>query len=313
MAADKVLVTGGAGFIGSHVVDLLLSGGYKVAIVDSLVSGKRENVNPEAKFFDIDIRDPRLGRIFHEERPRYLCHYAAQPSISKSTREPVQDADVNLLGSLHLLELCRQHEVEKFIYISSGGAIYGEPQSLPCPEDHALRPASPYGASKLAVESYLSIFRQLWGLKYTTLRYGNVYGPRQDPEGEAGVVAIFVGQMLRGEQVTINGTGEQQRDFVYVGDAVNANLLCLEAGDGEAYNIGSGVGTSVNIIFDHLKRLTGYQREPYFGRPLEGEVFRTYLDVAKAERGLGWKPQVALGEGLALTVDHLRAELQVAR
>ncbi|MFQ5873389.1 MAG: NAD-dependent epimerase/dehydratase family protein [Dehalococcoidia bacterium] len=310
MAADKVLVTGGAGFIGSHVVDLLASHRYEVVVVDSLITGRKENLNPYARLRDIDIRDSRLGRIFKEERPRFVCHHAAQPSIPTSIREPAEDADVNLVGSLHLLEQCREYGVEKFIYISSGGAVYGEPQTLPCPEDHSLQPRSPYGASKLAVEIYLPIYRELCGLRYTTLRYANVFGPRQDPYGEAGVVAIFAGQMLQGERVTINGTGEQERDFVYVEDVARANLACLEAGDGQAYNIGSGVGTSVNTVFGHLKGLTSYGREPYFGPPKEGEVFKIYLDVAKAERELGWKPSVSLEDGLARTVEHMRAELK---
>ncbi len=310
MAADKVLVTGGAGFIGSHLVDLLVTRGYEVVTVDSLATGRRENVNPDARLMDIDIRDHRLSRIFQQERPRFVCHHAAQASIPTSVQEPTEDADVNVGGSLHLLERCREYGVEKFIYISSGGAIYGEPQALPCQEHHPLRPLSPYGVSKLAVEFYLPVYKELCGLNYTILRYGNVYGPRQDPYGEAGVVAIFAGQMLQRERATINGTGEQERDFLYVEDAARANLLCLEAGDGEAYNIGSGVGTTVNEIFRRLKGLTGYQLQPFFAPPKEGEVFRIYLDVTKARKELGWEPTVSLEDGLARTVEHLEAQLR---
>ena len=312
MAADKVLVTGGAGFIGSHVVDLFVSEGYEVVVLDSLVTGRQENVNPGARLVDVDLRDPRLDSIFLEERPRFVCHHAAQASIQKSVRDPLEDVDVNLVGSLRLIERCREYQVEKFIYISSGGAVYGEPQALPCTEDHPVRPLSPYGASKLAVEFYLSAYKQTSGLNYTVLRYANVYGPRQDPYGEAGVVAIFTGQMLKGEQATINGTGEQERDFVYVEDVARANLISLGAGDGEAYNIGFGKGTSVNTIFNELKRLTGYGQQPYFGPPQSGEVFKIYLDIAKAKGGLGWEPAISLEEGLARTVEQMRAQLDAS-
>lgn len=305
-----MMVTGGAGFIASHVVDLFLAEGYEVLVLDSLVTGRKENVNPEAKLFDIDLRDPRLGRVFQEERPDLVCHHAAQASVQRSVDQPIIDADVNVVGSLHLLEQCREHGVKKIIYASSGGAIYGEPQTLPCNEEHSVKPLSPYGATKAAVEMFLPIYRELCGLEYTTLRYANVYGPRQDPHGEAGVIAVFAGKMLRAEQATINGSGEQERDFVYVEDIARANLICLKGGNGEAYNIGSGKGTSINAIFGHLSKLTDSMMEPRYGPPKDGEVFKIYLDVDKARRQLGWEAGVSLDEGLARTVDHLKAGLE---
>ena len=307
MTSDKALVTGGAGFIGSHVVDLLVSKEYEVVVVDSLVTGRRRNVNPEVKLIEMDLRDPQLSQVLDEERPRYVLHHAAQASVQRSLAEPAQDAEINILGSLHLLEQCRKNEVEKFIYVSSGGAIYGDPDVLPCDESHPVRPLSPYGASKLAIETYLPIYGEEFGLRYTILRYANVYGPRQDPYGEAGVIAIFTSQMLKGEEVTINGTGEQQRDFVYVDDVAKANLRSLEAGDGGALNIGCGVGTSVNEIFEQLKNATSYQRDPHLGPPKKGEVFKIYLDVSKAKRELGWIPQVSLSDGLTRTVEYMKA------
>jgi len=308
LAAKKGLVTGAAGFIASHVVDALIRDGYEVVAVDDLTTGRRENVNPSARFIHMDIRDPRLAQVFDEERPNYVNHHAAQISIQTSLREAVRDADINILGSLLLLEYARKSEVEKFIYISSGGAIYGEPRYLPCDEEHPIQPLSPYGASKCAFEPYLFMYKELYGLDFTTLRYANIYGPRQDPFGEAGVVAIFTERMLQGKEVIINGSGEQERDFVYVDDAVKANLLSLERGGGEVFNIGSGIGTSVNRMFALLKEITGYERPPTHGPPKEGEVFKIYLSAAKAREGLGWRPKIPLEEGLAGTVAYFKEQ-----
>jgi UDP-glucose 4-epimerase len=205
-----------------------------------------------------------------------------------------------------VIEAAHQSGVSKLIYISSGGAIYGEPSTLPCPEDHPVVPDSPYGASKHAPEHYLDIYKRVHGLNYTVLRYGNVYGPRQDPYGEAGVIAIFTAQMLAGQPVTINGSGDQERDFVYVGDVVRANLRALETGDGEAFNIGNGEGTTINQIFGLLKEATGSQHEATYGPAKAGETFRIYLDITKAAQGLGWRPEVSLRGGLMQTVESLR-------
>ena len=308
--ADKVLVTGGAGFIGSHVVDAMLGEGYEVVVVDSLESGGRENVHPDVPVVEMDLRDPALSQIFQEHKPRYVCHLAAQASITKSIRGPLVDADANIIGSLNVLEECRKNGVEKVLFSSSGGAMYGEPVTLPCDEEHPVRPLSPYGAAKAAVELYLPIYRGLYGLKYSALRYANVYGPRQNPAGEAGVVAIFAGRMLEGAPVFINGSGEQERDFVYVEDIARANVLALSAGDDEAFNLGSGVGTSVNEIFSRLSSLMGYGLEPEHRARAEGEVFKIVLNMEKAREGLGWGPRVSFEEGLSRTVESLRESRQ---
>lgn len=308
--AERVLVTGGAGFIGSHVVDAMLSEGYEVVVVDNLESGGRENLHPDVPIVETDLRDPELSRVFQEHRPRFVCHLAAQASITKSIRGPLVDADANIIGSLNVLEECRKNGVEKILFSSSGGAMYGEPITLPCGEDHPVQPLSPYGAAKAAVELYLPIYQSLYGLKYSALRYANVYGPRQSPAGEAGVVAIFAGRMLNGKPVFINGSGEQERDFVYVEDIARANVLALTAGDDEAFNLGSGVGSSVNEIFSRLSTLTGYGLEPEHRPQPDGEVFKIVLNAEKARDMLGWEPRVPLEEGLSRAVESLRGSRQ---
>ena len=303
----KILVTGGAGFIGSHVVDALIERGHEVAVVDDLSTGKREHLNPGARFYHLDIRDAQgLEEVFAAERPEIVNHQAARANVRESLEKPVLYAEVNVIGSLNLLELSRKYGVEKFIYASTGGAVYGEPEYLPADEAHPINPLDPYGASKHFVEHYLYLYGVNYGLRYTILRYPNVYGPRQDPYGEAGVVAIFTGQMLRGEQAVINGSGEQERDFVYVGDIVEANLLALDRGDGGIYNLGWGFGTSVNEIFARLKEITGYEKEAVHGPPKKGEVFKICLDATKARRELGWVPRISLDEGLRMTVEYFK-------
>jgi UDP-glucose 4-epimerase len=304
----KVLVTGGAGFIGSHVVDAYLEQGHQVVVVDDLSTGKRENVDSRARLYAVDIRDEELEEVFAVEKPDIVNHHAAKASVRESMIEPVLYADVNVLGSLNLLEQSRKHEVRKFIYISTGGAVYGEPEYLPADEAHPIHPLDPYGVSKAGFEHYLPLYRTHYGLPFTVLRYANVYGPRQDPLGEAGVVAIFTGQMLAGEQAVINGSGEQERDFVYVGDAARANVLSLDRGDGGIYNIGTGIGTSINEIFAELKGATGYDLPEVHGPPKAGEVFKVYLGVDKAARELDWQPVVNLRKGLDLTVEYFRAQ-----
>ena len=302
----KVLVTGGAGFIGSHVVDLYLANGYEVVVVDDLSSGRRSNLNPAATFYEVDIRSPQLQDVFERERPDFVNHHAAQIDVRRSVAEPIFDADVNVLGSLQVLELARQYEVARVVYISTGGAVYGEPQYLPCDEDHPVNPICQYGVSKHAVEHYLYLYHHLYGLDYTVLRYPNVYGPRQDPHGEAGVVAIFTGQMLRGEQAVINGDGLQERDFVYAGDCASANLLALQKERNGIYNLGSERGTSVNHLFDLLREITHYEKKAIHGPPKAGETRKIYLTAEKARRELGWEPKVSLEEGLERTVAHFR-------
>lgn len=302
----KVMVTGGAGFIGSHVVDQMVAAGHEVVIVDSLVTGRKSNLNPKAKFYQLDIRDPKLREVFEAERPEVVDHHAAQMDVRRSVADPLYDADVNIKGSVHLLELCREFAVRKVIYISSGGAAYGEPVYLPCDEEHPVRPLSPYGLTKYAFELYLYLYRQNYGLDYTVLRYPNVYGPRQDPHGEAGVVAIFTGHMLRGEPITINGTGEQVRDYVHVSDCARGNLLALTQGSGRPYNLGSAVGTSVNEIYRLLKGITGYALDATYGPAKVGETFRIYLNPQRAINELGWKQTLDLSEGLRQTVEYTR-------
>ena len=301
----RVLVTGGAGFIGSHVVDAFLEAGHHVAVVDDLSTGKRENVNPRAAFYKVDIRSAELADVFAKEKPEVVSHQAAKANVRESMVKPILYADVNILGSLNLLETCRAHGVKRVIYASTGGASYGEPQYLPVDENHPINPLDPYGASKHHVEHYLHLYWLNYKLSYVILRYPNVYGPRQDPLGEAGVVAIFTGKMLKGEPCVINGAGDQERDFVYVGDVARANVLAL-AGETGIYNIGSGIGTNVNTIAAELSKATGYKQTVAHGPAKLGEVWKIYLNAAKAKKGLGWQPTVSLVDGLNRTVAWFR-------
>ena len=303
----KILVTGGAGFIGSHVVDTLLANGHEVVVVDDLSTGRLSNLNPAATFYQVDIRSPQMEEIFEEERPQFVDHHAAQMDVRRSIEDPLFDADVNVLGSIKLIELAKKYGVKRFIYISTGGAVYGEPEYLPCDELHPVNPICPYGASKHTVEHYLYMYKENYDLDYVVLRYPNVYGPRQDPHGEAGVVAIFTGQMLEGEQVVINGDGEQQRDFVYVEDCARANLLALDTEHKNTiYNLGFGRGTSINEIFSNLKTITDYELPAVNGPAKVGETRRIYLEASRANQHLGWTPTVGLEEGLKKTVEYFK-------
>ena len=309
----KVLVTGGAGFIGSHVVDLFVAQGYEVVIVDDLSTGRASNLNPAAKFYQMDIRSPQLREVFEAEKPDYVSHHAAQMDVRRSVAEPLFDADINILGSINLLEIAKYFQVKRFIYISTGGAVYGEPERLPCDVSHPINPICQYGASKHTVEHYLYMYHVNYGLKYTVLRYPNVFGPRQDPHGEAGVVAIFTGKMLAGEPVTINGDGDQTRDFVYVGDCAHANLLALSI-DHEPgiYNLGWGRPTSINEITSVLVNVTGYKLPVQHGPAKLGETRHIYLDASKVKNDLGWAPTVTLEEGLEKTVAYFRVSEAVS-
>lgn len=307
--AERVIVTGGAGFIGSHIVDVLIEAGYEVAVIDNLSTGKRENLNPKAAFYEVDICDAEaLERVFAEVKPAAVSHQAAMADVRGSLEAPDAYAMVNVVGTLRLLKAAHRHGVRKIVMASTGGAIYGEGVPLPATEDTVAHPLDPYGVSKLSGEHYLYAFRRNFGLDYCALRYGNIYGPRQNPFGEAGVVAIFCGRMLRGQPVTIYGDGRQLRDFTYVGDVADANLRALRAGSG-VYNIGTGVGADVNTIFEHLARLTGYTLPAQYGPARAGEVRANTLDATRARQELGWQPGVSLADGLALTVAHMRATL----
>jgi len=312
----RALVTGGAGFIGSHLSELLLSEGWQVAVIDDLSTGREENLPPGVEFYRLDLVDRAgVSRAVQDFRPEVVFHQAAQASVVRSWEAPARDAQVNLVGLLHLLQASLEVEVKAFVFASSGGVLYGDAEAIPTPETAAKRPLSPYGVAKLAGEHYLYAFQQARGLPYVALRYGNVYGPRQDPHGEAGVIAIFGRALLSGEVPTIYGDGHQTRDFIYVEDVARANLLAAQALlsgfqgdtlDGAAFNIGTGRETSVLTIFRELARLTGFPGEPRFAPPRPGEVRRSALAGAKAAQALGFTPRVSLAEGLARTVDWLR-------
>jgi UDP-glucose 4-epimerase len=302
----KIVVTGGAGFIGSHVVDAFIDAGYQVVVIDDLSTGRASNLNPQAKFYQLDIRSPEVRQVFELERPEVVNHHAAQVDVRRSVEDPLFDSEVNIQAGIRMLQFSVEFGVRKFVYISSGGAVYGEPVYLPCDENHPVHPLAPYGVSKYTLELYLYLYRQNYDLDYTVLRYGNVYGPRQDPHGEAGVVAIFTGGMLDNRQVTINGSGEQERDFVYVSDCARANLLVLERGSGQAYNLAGEMGISINQIYAKLKEITAYQGEAHHSPAKVGETFRIYLSASKARQELDWEPTVDLDQGLRQTVDYFR-------
>jgi UDP-glucose 4-epimerase len=304
----RILVTGGAGFIGSNVVDRFLAEGHEVAVLDDLSTGRRENVPSSVTFFHTDVRDAAaVQRAFQSFRPEIVNHHAAQIDVRKSVDAPEFDAQVNILGSLHLLQAAVATGARKVIYASTGGALYGEGKTLPADEDHPINPESPYGASKHTVEHYLYLYRLAHGLDYTVLRYPNVYGPRQNPHGEAGVNAIFIGLLCDGKRPTIFGDGEQVRDYLYVGDVVDANVLALDAGGGEIVNLGWGKGVSVNDIFHALARLLSYGDQPIYAERRAGEVQRIYLDATRARKVLGWTPKVDFEEGLRRTVEWYRS------
>lgn len=303
----KVLVTGGAGFIGSHVAEAYLARGYDVTILDNLSSGRRENVPEAADFVEADIRDDRAAELIRDERFDVINHHAAQMDVRVSVANPRLDASINLDGLLNLLEAARKADVSRFVFVSSGGVVYGEPEIRPTPETAPNLPESPYGVTKLAGEQYLYYYHRVHGLSYAALRYSNVYGPRQDPHGEAGVVAIFSTRLKKGEPLTIFGDGQQTRDYVFVRDVVAANMIVSEADlapasrlDDRAFNVGTGVETSVRELADILSSAAGGNAGIAHAEARPGELLHSSLDAGKI-RGLGWKPAVTLEQGLGET------------
>jgi UDP-glucose 4-epimerase len=305
----RILVTGGAGFIGSHTVDALVrEGAGEVAVLDDLSAGKRDRLNAKARFHQADLRDAAAVReVLAREKPEVIYHLAAQMDVRRSVADPAFDAQVNLVGFLNLMEAARSHGLRRVIFSSTGGAIYGEQDTFPCDEDHPRRPVSPYGVAKLSTEAYLFFYRAQYGIDYLALRYANVYGPRQDPHGEAGVVAIFCGRILSGKPCTIFGDGSTTRDYVYVGDIVRANLAALRAtASGVALNIGTGVETTVNQLHAALAQAAGDARAPEYAPMRPGEQLRSVISPARAESMLNWEPVMALRDGLAETFRYFK-------
>ena len=305
----RILVTGGAGFIGSHVCDALLARGHEVVALDDLSSGKPENLDPRVRLITADVRSAAAFGAILAWRPQAICHLAAQISVRRSVEDPGHDADTNVLGLVNVLEAARRAGARKIVFSSTGGAIYGEQDMFPAPESHALRPVSPYGCAKAAGELYLGYYERQYGLECIALRYANVYGPRQDPHGEAGVVAIFSQRLLAGRACDIYGSGEQTRDFVYVADVARANLLALESGFAGTLNIGTGVETSVNRLHALLARAAGVDIAPRRLPAKPGEQMRSAIDPAQAGRVLGWRPQTPLEDGLRATLDFFKLVL----
>lgn len=300
----KILVTGGAGFIGSNLVDALIKKGNEVVVVDNLYMGKMENINPDARFYLMDIRSKELEKVFEVEKIDVVYHQAAQMDVRKSVEDPMFDADVNVSGTLNLLQNSVNFNIKRFLFSSTGGAIYGEQDYFPADEKHPTRPCSPYGITKLTVEKYLYYYNLVFNLNYTILRYANVYGPRQNPHGEAGVVAIFIKKMKANEQPVINGDGTQTRDFVFVDDVVRANLFALETGLNDIFNVGTGLETDVNFIFKEINREIGKNLPEKHVPAKEGEQLRSVISFEKIKKLLDWEPRVNLKTGLKKTVDY---------
>jgi UDP-glucose 4-epimerase len=304
----RILVTGGAGFIGSHTVDALVAtAAHEVAVIDNLSAGKREQLNSAARFYHADICDAaEVGRIIATERPEVMVHFAAQMDVRRSVADPAFDAQVNLVGFLNLMEAARQHGLRRVVFSSTGGAIYGEQDTFPADESHACRPVSPYGVAKFSTESYLFFYKAQYGIDYAAMRYANVYGPRQDPHGEAGVVAIFCGRLLADQPVTIFGDGEQTRDYVYVGDVVRANVAAVTAAAIGPINIGTGIETNVNRLYAALAAAAGSDRAPAYAPARPGEQSRSVIAASRAGRELGWRPEIPIEEGLRRTYQFFK-------
>ena len=304
----NALVTGGAGFIGSHIVDALVERGYTVSVVDDMSTGERQNVNPRAKLCVQDVADHALAGIMDEVRPDVVFHHAAQMNVWKSVEDPIHDANVNVMGGINLYQNCVRLGVRRVIFASSGGCVYGDQEILPTPEDVDLHPESPYGIGKLANEHYLRFYGDTHGLESVSLRYANVYGPRQNPKGEAGVISIFMSKLTRGETPTIYGTGEQTRDYVHVSDVVAANLAALDQDVSGAFNVGTGVETTVNELYDAVRGALGVDTDAARGPAKPGEQMRSCVSTTKTERDLAWRPTLTLAQGLEASVEWFRGK-----
>jgi UDP-glucose 4-epimerase len=302
----NILITGGAGFIASHIADAYVAEGHNVAIVDDLSGGFLQNVNPKAHFYQIDIRSDKLEDVFRKEKIDVVNHLAAQMDVRRSVADPKFDASVNVIGGLNLFECARKHKVKKIIFSSTGGAIYGEQDYFPADEEHPMRPLSPYGITKLCTEKYLFFYKAVYGIDNVILRYANVYGPRQNPHGEAGVVAIFCSKMLKGEKPLINGDGKQTRDYTYVGDVVRANVLALKHNGSAIYNVGTSIESDVNKLFNELRIHLNPSCPEQHAPAKIGEQQRSVISYKKIERELGWHPTIQLEEGLRLTAEYFK-------
>jgi UDP-glucose 4-epimerase len=303
----KIAVTGGAGFIASHIADAYLSLGHEVVIIDNLSTGKRENIPANARFIEMDVNDPGIPALFMEEKFDIVNHHAAQMDVRVSVQDPTYDARINILGGINIYESALRSGVKKIIFASSGGTVYGEQEYFPADERHPTKPISPYGIAKLSNEQYLFYYAHVHGLPSVAFRYANIYGPRQNPHGEAGVIAIFAQKLLKGEQPVINGDGLQTRDYVYVGDVVAANILALQPQMIGAYNIGTGIETDVNTLFGHLRDLTQSTCEEQHAPAKQGEQMRSVLSHERIFASFGWTPKMDIVEGLSRTVDSFRS------
>ena len=305
----KILVTGGAGFIASHITDAFIKDGHEVFVLDNLLTGFERNINPKAKFIKADICDKELSHLFEKEKFDVVNHHAAQMDVRRSVADPAFDANTNILGTINLLQNCVKTGVKKFMFASTGGAVYGEQSYFPADENHPTSPLSPYGISKLTVEKYLFFYNAQYNLRYSILRYANIYGPRQNSAGEAGVVAIFSTKLLKKEQPVINGTGMQTRDYVFVGDVVKANLLALNDESNDIYNVGTAKETNVNEIFNLLNNIVGNGQKEKHGPAAPGEQMRSVITSEKLFKKFGWKPSTKFEEGLTKTVEFFKNQL----
>ncbi len=305
----KILVTGGAGFIGSHVVDKLIEKEFEVVVVDNLSTGNRKNLNKKAKFYKADISKPGIDKIFKKENPEIVFHFAAQINVRESVENPSQDAKVNIIGGLNVLQACKNFGVKKIIFSSTGGAIYGEADVIPTPESYIEKPMSPYGVAKLATEKYIYYYQKVFGIDFAVLRFANVYGPRQNSKGEAGVVAIFANKILLGKQPVITGTGNQTRDFVFVSDVADAAILAMESEKTGIFNIGTGKETDINTVFSEIQKESGKVIEKVYGPAQKGEQQRSCLDCSKAKAELGWFPKYSLEQGIKETMEWFIKQL----